>query len=206
MLRSSPVVVKIGGSLYDLPDLGPRLRAWLASQAGAMILVPGGGPMVEALRQLDRIHHLGEEACHWLALRTLTINAQFLAQLLPGSVIIRDPEHAARASVDPGQRPRGAVTIMDMYPFAVADEANPGRLPHGWDVTSDSLAVRVAIVAQARRLVLLKSAGLPGGFDPQGALGFPGNTVDHHFHEALRQAPDLQVELVNFRAGAEHPR
>ena len=24
------LVSKVGGSLYDLPDLGPRLRAWLA--------------------------------------------------------------------------------------------------------------------------------------------------------------------------------
>ena len=39
---TSLVVVKVGGSLYDLPDLGLRLRAFLHEQcAGAsVILVP----------------------------------------------------------------------------------------------------------------------------------------------------------------------
>ena len=109
--------------------------------------------MVETIRQLDQTHHLGEEACHWLALRTLTINAHFLAHLLPGANIISDPK----------QRPAGAVSIMDMYPFALADEANPGRLPHSWAVTSDSLAVRVAILAEARQLVSAQVGRSPAG-------------------------------------------
>ena len=148
---SVPTIVKVGGSLYDLPDLGPRLSAWLATQTDNVILVPGGGPMVETIRQLDRTRHLGEEACHWLALRMLTINAHFLAHLLPDATIISDPK----------QRPAGAVSIMDMCPFTLADEARPGRLPHSWAVSSDSLAMRVAIMAEARHLVLLKSTGNP---------------------------------------------
>ena len=108
---------------------------------------PAAGPWSRPCK-LDLVHHLGEEVCHWLALRTLTINAHVLAQLLPGATIISDPR----------QRPTGTIWIMDMYPFSLADEASPDRLPHRWDVTSDSLALRVAIVAEAHRLVLLKSA------------------------------------------------
>ena len=40
------IVVKVGGSLFDLPDLGPRLRAFLASLADEdRLLVPGGGSL-----------------------------------------------------------------------------------------------------------------------------------------------------------------
>ena len=188
------LIVKIGGSLYDLPELGPRLSAYLKSQqTGDIILVPGGGAMVETLRRLDRTHHLGEETCHWLALRILTINAHFLAQLLPGTIVISDPQ----------ERQRDSIAIMDMFPFALADEARPGRLPHSRDVTSDSLAVRVAIVAGAGKLVLLKSAGLPDGFDVRQRSDFPGAIVDRHFQEVLGQAPHLQVDIVNFRYSPE---
>src|SRR5262249_5729227 len=77
------IVVKVGGSLFDHPRLGPGLRAYLDSLAPAeVLLVPGGGDFADAVRKLDRIHGLGEEASHQLALRTLTITAAFLEQLL----------------------------------------------------------------------------------------------------------------------------
>ena len=64
---SSLSVFKVGGSLFDLPDLGQRL-AWLAeAQLSTVLLVPGGGPTAEIIRNLDRRHRLGEEAAHWLA-------------------------------------------------------------------------------------------------------------------------------------------
>ena len=53
-------VIKVGGSLFDRPDLGPRLRRWLDANAPwETILVPGGGRLVDVIRDLDRIHGLG---------------------------------------------------------------------------------------------------------------------------------------------------
>src|SRR5437763_14345584 len=83
-------VVKIGGSLYDLPDLGPRLRDWLLTlTASKVLLVPGGGPTADVIREFDRVHGLGEQVAHDLALRSLTLNAWFLAELL--GVPVLDP-------------------------------------------------------------------------------------------------------------------
>ena len=60
--------MKVGGSLYDLPDLGPRLRRWLDAHAPREVIVaPGGGPFADVVRDLDRAHRLGEETSHWLA-------------------------------------------------------------------------------------------------------------------------------------------
>src|SRR4051812_13757164 len=79
----TPIVVKVGGSLYDLPDLGPRLRGWLRTlPAPAVLIVPGGGMAADVIRRLDQCHHLGVKTAHWLALRAMTLNAWFLSALL----------------------------------------------------------------------------------------------------------------------------
>ncbi len=191
---SSPLaVVKVGGSLYDLSDLGSRLRRWLADQfAGTrVVLVPGGGSLVDAIRHLDHRHRLGEETSHWLALRALSVNAHFLASLLP-----------AYAIGDVGELPRawnkGLLPVLDVYEFARTDESRSGHLPHTWAVTSDALAARVAVVLQARQLVLLKSTTIPPDIDwrEAGRLGL----VDALFSEVLRDAQaDLCVRAVNLR-------
>src|SRR5689334_11330827 len=76
------IVVKVGGSLFDHPALGPGLRDFLQTLAPReVLLVPGGGPVADAVRKLDRTHELGEEAAHWLALRSLGVTAELLRSL-----------------------------------------------------------------------------------------------------------------------------
>lgn len=178
-------VVKVGGSLFDLPDLGPRLRAWLAqADFASALLIPGGGAAANAVRELDRVHGLGEEKAHWLALRALTLNAYFLADLLPEAEVVTDTE-AAR---------RGRCAFLDCYAFARADEASAGHLPHAWSATSDALAARVAAAAGAGRLVLLKSVTIPASIDWDEAAR--RGWVDPLFPGLAR---GLNVSAVNFR-------
>lgn len=190
-MPSSVAVVKVGGSLYDLPDLGPRLRRWLVEQfaAAPVVLVPGGGELVEAIRRLDRRHALGEENSHWLALRALTVNAHFLTSLLPSAQVAGDLRHV-------GDKDRW--TVLDAYTFACADEARGGRLPHCWAVTSDAVAARVAVVLAARHLVLLKSTTIPPGLSWTEAARL--GLIDASFPRVLREAPaHLRVSAVNLR-------
>jgi aspartokinase-like uncharacterized kinase len=195
------VVVKVGGSLYDLPDLGPRLWRWLrALAAPRVLLVPGGGPTAEVIRDLDRRHALGEETAHELALRALTLNAWFLASLLKSAARADDPE--ARFPVcDPLTSPLGGrFALLDAHAFGVTDEArHPGALPACWDATSDSLAARAAVVLGAGRLVLLKSVDVPEPYD-WGEAARRG-TVDPIFASMLAGSLRLRVEVVNLRAG-----
>jgi aspartokinase-like uncharacterized kinase len=179
-------IVKVGGSLYDLPDLASRLGTWLGQKR--TLLVPGGGQTADAIRRLDRTHALGEEAAHWLALRALSVNAHFLARLLPGTTIVSSPPRCTEA---------GSCFILDAYAFLQEDESRPGALPHCWQVTSDSLAVRVAVRAEARELVLLKSVS-PRPGEKWGGI------VDEYFAEALTQSPALHVEIVNLRELSPH--
>jgi aspartokinase-like uncharacterized kinase len=183
--QSDLIVVKVGGSLYDLPDLGSRLSDHLKSlDAPSLMIVPGGGVLADEVRDLDARHQLGEEAAHWLALRTLGIAAHFLTALLPGSVIVDHPE----------QTQRRIWAVLDPYAFARWDQGRAGELPHCWDVTSDSIAARAAHVAKARRLVLLKSVTIPNGTNWNEAAW--RGWVDAHFVEVIG---DLLVESVNLR-------
>lgn len=141
------IVVKVGGSLFTWPDLLPRLRTWLATLTAArVLLVPGGGASADVIRHLDTTHGLGAEAAHWLALRAVQLNAQWLAPALNAPIVTE---------------PALGLSVLDGFAFAQADEANAEHLPHTWDATSDSLAARVAQVFAANELILLKSIALP---------------------------------------------
>lgn len=197
---SEIVVLKVGGSLYDLPDLACRLRRWLAEQFSATrnLLLPGGGPLVDAIRQLDRHHGLGEEKSHWLALHAMSVNAHFLASLLPSACVCGDVDAVQRAWDD------NRLPILDAHEFARADEQCPSHLPHSWAVTSDALAARIAVSLRASHLVLLKSTTIPEGIDWTEAART--GLVDEMFAEVLRYAPvDLRVRAVNLRTWNPYP-
>lgn len=185
------IVVKVGGSLFDWPALGAALRAFLASlDASSVLLVPGGGATADAIRTLDRVHHLGEEESHWLALEALSINARFLKLLLPEARIV-----ALRADLAPTVGPR--IKILNPGEFFLVDDLGPDHLPHSWQVTSDSLAVRVAVVAKARELILLKSVAWAGG-DWEAAS--EAGVVDGYFVDALKQAAaEMGIRVVDLR-------
>ena len=201
-MNRSLAVVKVGGSLYDLPDLGPRLRAWLGQQEtpwSEVLLVPGGGPVVNVIRDFDRIHQLGEERAHWLALDALRLNAAFLATLLPLAGVIGHWEELHADSPD-SRRTAMQAHILDPSTFATWDgHAHPATsLPPCWAVTSDAIAARAAVVYDADHLILLKSVTIAQGIEWQEAVqrGF----VDTLFAEVLRQASaKLQVRAVNLR-------
>jgi 5-(aminomethyl)-3-furanmethanol phosphate kinase len=167
------IVVKVGGSLFNHPRLGAGLRAYLDSLAPSeVVLIPGGGVIAEAVRGLDRVHELGKEASHWLAIGAMDLMGNVLRALVPG------------------------VRVLDCLAFAREDEARSGALPHSWDVTSDSIAARASEVLGAERLVLLKSVDVPDAtsWDECVRHGW----VDAHFPRVVERAA-FAVEVVNFR-------
>lgn len=167
------IVVKLGGSLYDHPDLRGGLNQWLADQPGPVLLVPGGGEIADGVRAFDKRHGVGEEAAHWAAVRSLTVAGVLLAALVT----------------------RKDVEILDAFAFAREDEGRPDRLPHTWDVTTDSLALRAAVVRNAAKLILLKSNDLrPMTWEAAALMGF----VDPHFPKIAAGVP-FPIEVVNFR-------
>jgi aspartokinase-like uncharacterized kinase len=189
----SPIVVKVGGSLFDLPGLGERLVNWLETlPRREVLLIAGGGAAADVVRQLDRCHRLGEETSHWLALRALSLTAHLLASLLlpyrPTAVVERleDCSRAWHKLILP---------ILNVFPFVQDDENRPGCLSHAWSVTSDAVAARVAVVAGAEELILLKSVTIAPemSWDEASRRGF----VDGAFPKTAAEGP--LVRAVNLR-------
>ena len=198
LLPPPTTVVKLGGSLIGLPDLPARLRNLLGDFARPRpILVTGGGAIVDTLRDWDRAYGIGEETCHWLALRGLSITTRVVESLLPELTAVDAPEDC------PALWREGRVPVYDAFHFiADVDEESWSALPRRWRVTSDSIAARMAETFGAPELVLLKSTEFPEGLSMEAAA--EEGLVDPHFPTAAR---DLErVVAVNLRADEPEER
>ncbi|MBN9522100.1 hypothetical protein J0H58_26880 [bacterium] len=179
------IVVKVGGSLYDWPGLGPALRVFVAALAPArVLLVPGGGDFADAVRKLHAVHGLSEEQSHAIALESLWPTARFICCQVEAYECL---------APHPNIPSSGRVNVLDPHGFCYLDGQ---ALPHTWEVTTDSIAARAAVVWKADRLILLKSIDVPPGtpWDEAAARGW----VDPYFTRALAGFGGV-VEAVNLR-------
>jgi aspartokinase-like uncharacterized kinase len=169
-------VIKLGGSLLDWPEFPQRLRQWLAQQPPKPTgFIVGGGVMVDCLRNADRVHHLGEEAAHWLCIKAMSLTAQMVSQLLP------------------------ELTLLDAEELMTLDQKTSEiPLPASWSITSDSIAARACTLLGADELVLLKSKS-PPKYDTLEELA-TDDYVDTYFPQAARQI--AKIRFVNLRAEA----
>ncbi|MBA4018822.1 MAG: hypothetical protein C0483_16770 [Pirellula sp.] len=182
-------VVKLGGSLLDCADLVERWKAWIAVQSPAQtLLVVGGGGLVDVIGELQRLHsQLTDQDAHWLAIRAMQLNAEMIVGLLPEAEYVADVTGFV-------SRPRAAgLFIVDPWSFMQADARSESPLAATWEVSSDSIAARLAVMLGAEELVLLKSA-LP--VDVRDL----GDYVDAAFEETSRSLK--AIRFVNLRDAA----
>ncbi len=186
------IVYKVGGSLLGLPDLPRRLRRVLSTVDDRNpLLMVGGGPTADVVREWDRLHGLGDERAHWLALRSLMLNEALLVELMPQTRLVRSRTEAEAAWK------AGRIPILSAYEFLIVEERAGGddpRLPHNWDVTSDSIAAWIVLRWPADGLVLLKSTTLP---EPAGHAD-DEQPVDLYFRRLAPRLPT--IEWINLRA------
>ncbi|TWU20057.1 hypothetical protein [Bythopirellula polymerisocia] len=150
-------VIKVGGSLFDLPDLGNRIRDWIDRQPTAYnLLVAGGGKLVEEVRAQHIQEPIDELTAHWRCIDLMTETARMLANVLPGIEILDSLPETELTT-------RQCTAIFTPARWLRETEPQlPGtHLCASWDVTSDSLSARLAITCDADELVLLKSATPP---------------------------------------------
>ncbi len=126
-------VVKVGGSLFDHPGLLPGLCKWRAGIEGRLLFIPGGGAVVDAVRNWQQIHQFDDQVAHRMAIQGMAVAGEFLK------------------------------TVPDCDVFDSREALNEKELPSSWAVTSDSIAVWVAKRTRAARLILLKSIDVPAG-------------------------------------------
>ena len=167
-------VVKVGGGVLAHADHFKAALALISTvgREHRLLVVPGGGPFAEAVRDVDRRHGLSDDAAHWMAILAMDQYAYLIAERLIGGSIVTDILET-RAALETDHVPV-------LTPSRWLREVDP--LPHTWDVTGDSIAAWVAGCVGARRLVLIKP---PGGTD------LP--VVDPYFHRAL---PDAVTAVI----------
>ena len=170
---TAPVVVKLGGSLAR----APALKAWLSVIAAAqvpVIMVAGGGPFADAVRDAQPAIGFDDRAAHRMAILGMAQYAEALASL-DDRLVLAAGDAAIAAAVN-RQRP----VIWNPLPLAL-DPA----IPHSWNVTSDSLAAWLCRRFAAPHLILVKQVERqPPPLTPD-ALAARG-IVDRAFPEMAR--------------------
>jgi len=189
-------VVKIGGSLFDYPGLAAAWNQWVSRESTMMtVMIAGGGPYADLVRQWDKQFQLSEETAHWMCVTSMSVTAALLHQQLSGSRLIDDWQELIkwRSSDNPAG---SSVFLVESFLKTVETRLPGDSLPQTWAVSSDSIAARVAEVLSAEELVLCKSTSVPDGNDWQQLAdkGF----VDQYFPEIAARLP--VVQWVNLRS------
>ncbi|MCX8101077.1 MAG: aspartate/glutamate/uridylate kinase [Geminicoccaceae bacterium] len=143
-------IVKLGGSLAR----DPALARWLAAIAEApepRLVVPGGGPFADAVRTLQPRLGFDDRVAHGAAILAMQQYALLLAAIEPRLILVEREDEIAEAA-----RSRRS-TIWLPWAMIGRDPA----LEASWRVTSDSLALLLAIRLAVPELLLVKSAALP---------------------------------------------
>jgi 5-(aminomethyl)-3-furanmethanol phosphate kinase len=143
-------VVKLGGSLAFAPALTDWLAA-LASGGGRAVLVPGGGPFADQVREAQRRMPFDDATAHRMALLAMEQYGLMLCGLHPALRPAKSRAEIARL------RRQGLVPVW--LPSAMA--LGQPEIEESWDVTSDSLAAWLAGTLGLRHLMLVKSAPPP---------------------------------------------
>jgi len=179
-------VIKVGGSLFDLPDLGDRLQSLLAQLNGSRpLLISGGGRAADVVRNWDRLFLLGETKSHWLAIQALALNDRLLCELVPGTRLVSSLDTAEQAWEQQQIPVLSVYEHLTQFPAETEEE-----LPASWDVTSDSISAWITLTWLADELILLKSVDLPEGVTMDDLS--PRGLVDPYFPQLADRLPRLR--------------
>jgi len=136
------IVVKLGGSLYNTPEL----RLWLMALADysaqqSIVIVPGGGPFADQVRSAQALHHFDDDIAHHMALIAMKQFGLLLSSLTAKCQLINGLE-----------TPSGPFSIW----LPNDDVLLESDLKKSWDISSDSIALWLANKFNAQQLLLIK--------------------------------------------------
>jgi aspartokinase-like uncharacterized kinase len=147
-----PWVIKIGGSLSDWHRLGTWLD--LIARPGHLhpvVIVPGGGPFADAVRDAQDNWRFDDRLAHRMALLAMEQFGLMLHGICPTL-------HTAATR----ERLRSLIRArMPAVWLPSAMALDQPEIAESWDVTSDSLAAWLAVELDAAALVLVKSGPCP---------------------------------------------
>ena len=170
----APVVVKFGGSFAFSEVLTDWIRA-LASCAGRIVIVPGGGPFADAVRLAQSRMGFDDCAAHRMSLLAME---QYGRALISFDNLLSPAD-----SMEAIERHLLAKRIPVWMPARMVSGA--ADIAPSWEVTSDSLAAWLCSMIGANRLILVKHVRSLSGQQQSEDLAVAG-VVDKAFPRYLR--------------------
>ncbi|WP_406658305.1 amino acid kinase [Methanolobus sp. ZRKC2] len=133
------VVVKLGGSLMEdaaavVRSLSENFGVTKAQDAFSILIVPGGGSFANEVRSASEKYEIGDDAAHWMAILAMEQYAYYVL------------DKTGIGSTDSIEKLPVGVTML--LPYRMLRETD--KLPHSWDVTSDTIAAWIARKLDAR--------------------------------------------------------
>jgi aspartokinase-like uncharacterized kinase len=140
-------VVKLGGSTAHTPEFD----LWIAALGGSampLVIVPGGGPFADKVREMQKSMGISDEAAHLMAILAVDQFGHALAD--------RHDRLFVCDSLEEIDQVLGLDRVPVWLPSKVAGAAPD--IPRSWDVTSDSLAAWLSGKIGADALLLVKQS------------------------------------------------
>lgn len=144
-------VFKIGGSLARARELFPWLNGLATIAAGQAVIVPGGGPFADAVKQLQGIRRFSDTVAHEMALLGMEQYGLMMCDLEPRLVAAHHRDEivaALSAGRVPVWLPRDMLRGVE-------------EIPRSWELSSDSVAAWLSGVLGVGHLGLVKSVSPP---------------------------------------------
>ena len=151
--RTMAVIIKIGGSLLQCPDVLVRVCETISRIRAPVGVVAGGGKLADCVRDMQSRLGFDDITAHVLALKAMDMNAVALCESIDRGVAVSNLE-------DFGASWSGN-TIPIWLPSALCER--DARLVESWDTTSDAIAARLCERLPASGVVVLKSCEVDAG-------------------------------------------
>jgi aspartokinase-like uncharacterized kinase len=128
---------KIGGKiLEDLENLNSTISQLMElhneNLIEKVILIPGGGSLANFIRKVYRELKFTKELAHWMGIISMNYNGLELNKKFPKFEITEDFNRLKKLDK--------SLSIFLPYEFLKEND----KLPHSWDVTSDSITLFIA--------------------------------------------------------------
>ncbi len=140
-------IIKVGGSLAAYPEKLKALCIKLSkvSKKHKLIVVPGGGEFADVVRSLDRRFSLSCTVSHRMAILAMDQYGLLLSDLMPHSVSVSKLQEI-KYFLDLGGLP---IFLPSQMLF------HEDQLENSWNITSDSIAVYLALKLQVHKVLLV---------------------------------------------------
>jgi len=144
-------VVKIGGSLF--PDYIDDLCDVLIKSKEKIVLINGGGKLVNTLREFNENYDYSNDVNHWTAIKCMDIIGNLICDKNKDIIAINKIEDI------PKIHKLNKIPLFLSYDILKKEDP----LKHSWEVTSDSISCWLANKINAKLLILTNVDGIYSG-------------------------------------------